>query len=608
MLQLMRRTGRVVLPATLLACVATLASVASGEPPKGLPPSLTKPKLQADHTDLAVMESWRKVAKPIDPSLLKFVPSPPSKLDYATDITFMRCQHPYGGCIGHSFCHAVDLIKEWEHPYTPDTSFPCLWWHNGKVLEAVKPGDAPPDLSTLAFTKGMCSEARYHTAYDRYTPVMTQDGKDILYWKPEPDADAQAEAKMYRATYGTPIAVQPADGSGVSPTVADVKKLLLKYGPVVAWGNGHCNTIVGYDDTKEQFKILDNYGDWSFVNGYVYVAYKDLHKEKQGIQYFVNQPSNRANTPYAYSARIRVSHVWRGTLTVSVGVGKEKPLVVWETHGRTKDRQHELSGGLTLDVPLPDYAAKHWPPSAGNQWYLKVEDNDRDGWTGTVTEFTLARLHTHPKCLSVGAFHTETYGGKCSVAIPDPTTGDKVTHTGETLPPPNPNPGVATVHVPADTKKELGMAAVPESHDIALDAAACSATLDHTVTLSGSLTEFSPAKKANVPAADHPVKLYALFENPNVNRPDEWKPLATVKTDAKGEFKGGFKLADPAATKAVAAAYLDDKGGVVCSTHPMAVGPITPKKPILLTEIVVKKPWQKFGELEMPKTLPRGDR
>jgi hypothetical protein len=595
----MRRAGRHGLRAALLTAAVTLAA-ANAEPPKGLPPSLTKPKLQADPIDLKVMESWKKTAKPIDPSLLKFVPPPPDKLDYSPDVTFMRCQHPWGGCIGHSFCHAVDLIKEWEHPYTPDASFPCLWWHNGKVLEGVKPGDPPPDLSTLAFTKGMCSEARYHTAYDRYTPVKSKDGKDTLYWKPEPDADAQAEAKTYHATYGTPIAVQPADGGGVSPTVADVKKLLLRYGPVVAWGNGHCNTIVGYDDAKEQFKVLDNYGDWSFSGGYVYIAYKDLHKEKQGVQYFENVPTPRAGTPYAYSARVRVQHSWRGTLTLSVGVGKEKPLVVWETHGRTKDGQHELSGGLTLDVPLPDYAAKHWPPSAANQWYLKVEDNDRDGWTGTVTEFTLARLHAHPKCHSVGAFHTETYGGKCSVAVPDPATGDKVTHTGDSLPPPNPHPGVATVQVPADPKKELVVAAVAESHEISLDPAGCSSALDHTVTLSGSLTVFSLTKKANVPAADQSVKLYALFENPNVNKPDEWKALATVKTDAKGEFKGGFKLANPAATKAVAAAYAGEKGEVICSTYPMAVGPVIPKKPIVLTQIVPKMPWQKFSELEKP--------
>ena len=602
----LRRAGRFALRSVLLVAAVTLAAVATGEPPKGLPATLTKPKPKVDPLDLAVIQAWNKKAKPIDPAILKAIAKPPAALDYSADVTFMRCQAPWGGCVGHSFCHAVDLIKEWEHPYTPDTSFPCLWWHNGKALEKVKPGDTPPDLSTLAFTNGMCSEARYHTAYDRYTPVKTKDGKDILYWKPEPDADALAEAKVYRATYGTPIAVQPADGSGVSPTVADVKKLLLRYGPVVAWGGGHCNTIVGYDDAKERFKILESYGDWCFTGGYDYLGYKDFHTVKSGIQYFENVPTPRAGTPYAYSARIRVQHTWRGTLTMSVGVGKEKPLVVWETHGRAKGGQRELSGDLTLDVPLPDYAAKHWPPSGTHQWYLKVEDHDRDGWTGTVTEFTLARLHAHPKCHSVGAFHTETFGGKCSVTVPDPTTGDKVTLTADTVPPaPNPNPGVATVQVPADPKRGLGVVAAAESHDITLDPAGCSAALDHTVTLSGSLTEFSLTKKTTVPAADHQVKLYALFENPNVNKPDEWKALATVKTDAKGAFKGSFKLADPAVTKAVAAAYVGANGEVVCSTYPMAVGPVVPRRAITLHQIVPKKPWQKFAELEKPDVRPR---
>ncbi|MBA4191900.1 MAG: hypothetical protein C0467_28305 [Planctomycetaceae bacterium] len=572
----------------------------NGEPPKSVSPALLKPQPKADHIDLAVMKAWTKAAKPVNPALLVLVPQPPAKLDYSSDITFMRCQHPWGGCIGHSFCHTMDVIKEWEHPYTPDVSFPCLWWRNGKGIESMDKGGPTLDISTIAFTKGMCSEARYHTAYDKYTPVKSKDGNDILYWKPEPDAAAQAEANMYHAVYHDPIAIQPPpSGGGLSTSVADLKKLLIRYGPIVAWGNGHCTTIVGYDDTKEQFKYLDNYGDWCYDKGYGYIAYKDLYKEKQGMQYFENSPTNRANTQYAYSARIRIQHFWRGTLTVSIGVGKETPLVVWQTHGRTKAGQHEWSGNLSLDVPLPEYAAKHWPPSASNQWYLKVEDNDRDGLTGSVTEFTLARLHTHPKNHSVGTFHTETFGGPCKVAIPDPASGDHVTITGDNeLPPPNPHPGVAQVNVPEAAGLALVSPVLLLTHDIALDQAGCSYTPDHTVTLKGSLTEYSIAKKANVPAVGHTIGLYVLTDNPCVNKPDTWHQMVKVKTDAKGLFSGSFKIAVPATAKAVAAAFVNEKGEVAASSYPMATGLTIPNKPVLY-QIVPKKPWQKYSELDL---------
>lgn len=587
-------------PPLFAGCLIALAvgtPPLQGEPPKGVP--VPKLKIQADHIDKFVLDLWKKTAKPLNPAVIAFVPPPPAKLDYSSDVTFMRCQHPYGGCIGHSFCHSMDLIKEWEHPFTPDFSFPCLWWHNGKAIESMDKGGPTIDISTLAFTKGMCSEAMYHTAYDKYTPVKTKDGKDINYWKPEPSAAALAEAAMYLAKYGPVIAVQPAGADGYSPSVADLKKLLVKYGPIPAGGQGHCNTIIGYDDAKEQFKILDNYGDWYFTYGYRYLAYKDLHKEKDSYQYFENVPTNRANTPYAYSARIRVQHSWRGTLTVSVGVGTEKPLVVWETHGRTKDKQHELSGSLALDVPLPDYAAKHWPPSPSNRWYVKVEDNDRDGWIGTVTEFTLARLHTHPKNHSVGTYHTETFGGVCKVAIPEPATGDHVTTTGDNdLPPPNPNPGVAHVYVPKQGAPAVVSPVLALSHDISLDKAGCAYSLDHTVTLKGSLTEFAPAKKGNVPATNHMVGLYVLLENPCVNKPDKWELMTKVKTDAKGEFSGGFKIVNTTAAKAVAVAFVDEKGEVVTSSDPMAIGLTISKKPILY-QIVPKKPWQKISELDL---------
>lgn len=598
MRRLLFRAGGLSLAVGLIAS-AVAVPPATGEPPKGVPAAVWKPVPKADTADLAVIKAWKKIARPIDPAVLALIPPPPAKLDYSGDITFMRCQHPWGGCVGHSFCHAVDLIKEWEHPYTPDVSFPCLWWHNGKAIEAMEKGGPTVDLSTLAFTKGMCSEALYHTAYDRYTPVKSKDGKDVIYWKPEPGAAALAEAPLYRAAYGKVTAVQPAPPGGISPTVADLKKLLTRYGPIVAWGNGHCTTIVGYDDTTERFKYLDNYGDWSYQNGYDYIPYKDLHKAKEGLQYMENVPTNRAGTPDAYSARVRVRHGWRGTLTVSIGVGSEKPLVVWETHGRTKQGQHELSGHLDLDVPLPDYAAKHWPPSAANRWYVQVEDNDRDGITGSVTEFTLARLHTHSKNHSVGAFHTETFGGPCQVAIPDPAGGAKVSLNGEDLPPPNPSPGVARAYVPAQATPGKVAQVLPASYDISLDPPGCGYHADHTVTLRGELREYSVVKKADVPAAGRAVVLYGLVESACVNKPDVWQPMGKAKTDAKGQFAGGFKIANPAAVKVVAAAFVDEKGEVAASTYPLVIVPQIPKKPPVLYQIVPKLPWQKYRELDL---------
>ena len=52
------------------------------------------------------------------------------------------------------------------------------------------------------------------------------------------------------------------------------------------------------------------------------------------------------------------------------------PLTIWDRNNRVN--YTDYGKDLAIDVPLPAYAAEHWPPSEQNPWYVQVTNADPD--------------------------------------------------------------------------------------------------------------------------------------------------------------------------------------------------------------------------------------
>lgn len=416
-----------------------------------------------DLTSDAAVSDWIVFnAKPASLSLqqaIKGVGPWTASLDYSADANFVRNQgsSPGGtnyGCMTYALLHCLDILKDWEHPYTPAVSWHYAeWW----AVSYIQSHGAGPDVQVQA-DAGFASEGLCHTDYDTEFHWGPPDawGYPVAEWT-EPSQAAKEEALIYRVHMPHPnsaFVTVPTGNAGIDL----IKSMLRTYGPIWSIGWGHAKAIVGYDDTKREFKILDSYPHPETGGHNLTVSsYDNVGFEIAAVSEIYNLPTpQRATGKHAFSARIGIDGKWRGTYTVSIGVEGKTPLVVYTTCGRdlqTPGVALDPSPFLKIDVPLPDYAQSCWPPSAKNRWFLRVEDHDRDGATGSITEVTLARRYRHPDCESVGKYRTEAFGGALSIPIPDPTTGELAPYPGtpdkKPNPTPNPNPGVAIVYIPA---------------------------------------------------------------------------------------------------------------------------------------------------------------
>ena len=543
-------------------------------------------------TDTELLKADRLRAKPIDQAMVSRLAAllVPDVIDYSKDVTLTRCQDGWGGCPGMTMLHTTDIIKEWEHPYTPDLSFyyfDVLW--SDWLVSHAEAGDTWktfPNDGALPFEQfGVAPEGLCLSNYDQPSPriadkttAMYKKG-DGIGWADRPTADATAAAAHYKMKFSDPIALD----TNTPEPVELIKKLLFEYGPIYAGGwwrsindskdESHVMTIIGYDNNKRRFKYLNSWGDWWSNNAepsYGFISYDDiLNNNIDTLRYPENIPYDRSVGNDAYTARIHIVHFWRGEVNVKIGVVGKALMMVWDTRGRRPDRKGEWSGDLDIDVPLPDYAASYWPPSANNQWILQVEDVDRNNANGYVSEFTLARLVANANCLSLGHFTTQKYGGPTSAVIPKPTTGEQWDFFKGTAPlNPNPNPGVLKLYVPdkpkgagTATPKRTGIltAQLKATYYITIGPGEGDASAKAVATLTKSMGSLQPA-----PAADMTVGLYELEQNACVNKPSTWVLRSSAKTDKNG--KCTFNFTPPPAGKHIYATALKDGDTVLASS------------------------------------------
>lgn len=550
------------------------------------------PEAGAWSTDLFSDNAWTTWisfnAKPLSPEWLEYYEDAvlPPKLDYSADINFTRNQQQANGvgygCMTYALLHIVDILKDWEHPYSPAVSWRYAEWYWWDCYQRNGYGSVP--FSALA-DQGFAFEGSCQTNWDTEFQWVEAPVSDSLrqQWH-EPSQSHKEEAILNRVWIRPDsnwIAVKPGNPS---PSVHEIKHFLRIYGPVWCGGAGHAKAIVGYDDVKQEFKILDSYVHDEASDGgrnITYIPYDYVHPAGAitAFSEVINIPNEqRLADRYAHTARIRINENWRGTYTVSIGVEGRQPLVVWTTRGRGKNNiEHnalpyetplEMSRLLAIDVPLPDYAAECWPPNASHRWFLRVEDHDRDGARGRIKEFTLAHRYIHPACHSVGRYKTRTFGGHCSVSIPDPTVGPNYgSPVNPASPPstPNPSPGTVTIHVPGQFFSNISSTGPLEQlRRYAIDTVTGHIDISTgIITLSGVLRMKPPV---SMPVRNQEVELFELDQD-FVNRPTTWwVPRAAVNTDSEGTFK--FEVERWLKGKRTyAVAYSDAHGQVVASSR-----------------------------------------
>jgi hypothetical protein len=236
------------------------------------------------------------------------------------------------------------------------------------------------------------------------------------------------------------------------------------------------------------------------------------------------------------------------------------------------DRPYAYGERLDLDVPLPAYAAQFWPPRTNAKWYLQVENNDRDGQTGYVREWILARRYEDPQCHSVDHWKTETFKYSKQVNIPDatgePIADPKPSPSNAAPPQPNSEPGVAILYLPeGESANVLGIRfAAAGGCKILFDVGNCTLSPGGEAILRGKLS----AVLTGNGLADKAVELFQLTPTKNVNKPPIWKRIATAQTSPEGTFE--FKPNLPVFVgkeQIFGAACRGDDGLALCSTTPM---------------------------------------
>jgi PKD repeat protein len=311
----------------------------------------------------------------------------PDAVSYEQYVTLIHDQDGEGGCIGQSVNHVMEILKEQEAPYTPDPSYAFHWYVFYSATAGGTDPRVPPDGTMGSYRimpeYGAPPETSYPTNFD----VI---GKNLSHLFSHPPSDAAfLEAQAYR--------FEPGVQTLWNPTVAQAEEWLAAKGPVVCNDlfPGHTVALIGYNRTAGEFTIVDS-ANWASPPypahaGIKTVTYRSF-SSRQSTMYLEAVTNRQTPLVHPYVARIRIGHlVTRNLLTVKVGAVGHDPVTVWQGNNRVNFT--DWGTDLAIDVPLPAYAAEHWPPSDQNQWYVRVTNDAAPGYgiSAELREVTLVR-------------------------------------------------------------------------------------------------------------------------------------------------------------------------------------------------------------------------
>ncbi len=372
--------------------------------------------------DKALLERDKLLAHPIDPGQLQQITVKngkivPPNFDYSQYITFTENQDGWGGCVGRSMMHVMNILNEMESSYTPDLSF----WYLHTTQESLG-----KSTKYVLENWGVCPEANLPSDYDKAT--IANDVADFSTM-PQPTAKNNAQADYYK--------VALLSDESYTPDVNAMKQAMLQYGPILVGGpliaiqgpnpkEGHCVTVVGWSDGyygagKGAFKLLNSWGDKWNGNGFIWLKYSDLAANIDSWRYIQDGLSDRTGTKYAYSARIDLqgqAGAERNKLAVKIGAVGQDPWLFWDHPNHIEGHCYDGSQNLKIDIPLPDYAVDYWPPSDNNIWFIEVT-NDNDVAVN-LNEFTLA-IQQGQNTLGKFIVQPYTYKPNVPVAVPGHT-------------------------------------------------------------------------------------------------------------------------------------------------------------------------------------------
>jgi hypothetical protein len=576
---------------------ANPADPETGKPLPGL--------LGASLFDSYEMDKGHAKAKAVNPDWL--ASPPPASLDWTPYVTLTTSQDGWGGCIARSIAHCTTMLKEMEHPYSPDMSY---WWlhygfeHQRDEWTANHPGTEWPPITWMMIEsdptsefRGLALEGSLPSDLDGaerkpyYVNGVWQkdgDGNYIYYMDfskvPKPDQADMDQALLYKVDdWSDYITTESAGVSGL-------KWYLRRYGPLTSGGPlstinpswqtvGHCISIVGYDDAgtttalvdgkvttyKGVFKCLNSWGDIWTNGSFFYVPYDILETQLTDFQYFVNHPSDRSGSPDAYTARLRVTNPeGRRWLKVSVGVEGHEPQALYNTPNHMPSVCPDNSVSLTVDIPLPAYAASHWPPSPTNRWYVEVKDqSDPDDFKTPqiqILGFTVAKLKRNDACQTLGRFSTDVYD-----AAPTDVPKNVPEHQS------------AKLYIQGVASELLGPYLPPPAYTLTLTELVGDAVPGQPLLLTGSVTQYGEIGhgstgepifgQTGIPGRN--VRLYEGDLTGCLNLPTQWKLLGGMTTGPDGAYN--FSPQPAAGWRLYAVAVVDSQGEFVASTKHLLV-------------------------------------
>jgi len=594
------------------------------EPPTGLP---------GLYDAFVLAAAGKKAAPP--KTMIPNIPAspPPTYLDYWQYVTLIGDQDGWGGQIRRAATHATSILREMEHRYAPDFSYWWLQYANDYARDqyaAAHPND--PWTSWPDFTEqilegdspsgfaGICAEASLPSDFDPLVlvPVKNQYGEFVkdehgnIVWKyvfdkmPKPDAADKAEAALYTMTdWSDPITVE-------SEGVDGLKWYLRRFGPLTAlgplsWVNGnwqnvdHCVTIVGYNDNATTtrtvagqtttytgyLRCLDSRGDTFNGSGYFNIPYDVADTQFTSFRYFVTKPFDTSATAYAYTARIRVfCSTGRNCLKIKLGVEGATPgsgghvaQLIWDTPNQDPQNCPDSSKQVVIDVPLPAYAADHWPPSAGNRWFIEVmaivNSETTTDVKAEIRGFEVARLKRNDACQTVNKYETQAYS-----ADPALLPMNVKQSWGTSYP--------AFCYIKTPEQGPIGIFLPPPAYEFALDDPGDGPfTPGQALTLQGNIGNWvTTGGIIGVPVttwqglSGGEIRLYEADLAACVNLPAQWTLRESTTTAADGGF--AFNPKPQAGWHCYAAAYVHD-GKVEASTQYVLFYVGTPPGPGVLS-------------------------
>lgn len=353
--------------------LATNVSYSAGPPAK--PDSARPVALQKMDSEL-IKKDMELATQMIRPPTLTLGPS----VDYSSLVTLTGNQDGWGGCIGRSLIHVIDILSEMKHPYAPDQSF--WYFHRRQEMAGI-------DGYTLVQKYGLCSEANLPSNYDKaecHFSGYDSNGAPQFTWDwsklPQPTPGIDALAANHRVWVGLPQI----------PDVEDMKYCLEKDGPILAGGpivkilgenpaEWHSVAVVGYSDDSKSFKCLNSWGDTWNGNGYFEIGYDEVKENFASFRRVVLYDSQQE----AFTARIWIDGEAGGRRKIVVRIGMEDvgDVPVWSAPNQIVC--FDDSRYLKIDVPMPTLRGVQ----PNKRWYIEIT-NTGEGYM-RVKELTLAR-------------------------------------------------------------------------------------------------------------------------------------------------------------------------------------------------------------------------